>query len=197
VRGAGAAQVVPLAADLTKVDEVIRAFSEAERETGGLDIVHNNAGIMSGPPDFPDMPISKMVAAIQLNLIAMMVGTHLAVGYLRRRGARGVIVNTASTAAFGAMGPDPAYSASKIGIVNFTQACKGLNERFGIRVMAICPGIVDTPIVNHDAEWLKPALARIKMLHPDDVARAVCDVISNDTQAGEYVIVQHEDIAAG
>jgi len=192
IRGAGANAILK-AADLTQVGEVTRVFEEADDETGGLDIVHNNAGIMSGPPEFPDMPIPNMVAVIQLNLIAMMVGTHVAVGRMRRRGAAGVIVNTSSTAAFGAMAPDPAYSTSKIGIVNFTQACKTLKDRFNIRVMAVCPGIVDTAIVPREAAWLKPALDRIKMLQPDDIARAVCDIVADDSQSGEYVIVQNDE----
>ena len=88
VRAAGA-QAIAKTADLTKVDEVIRVFGEAERETGGLNIVHNNAGIMSGAEIFPDTIISKMVATIQLNLIAVMVGTRVAVEHMRARGAPG------------------------------------------------------------------------------------------------------------
>jgi NAD(P)-dependent dehydrogenase (short-subunit alcohol dehydrogenase family) len=141
------------------------------------------------------MDFRALIGTIQLNLIAMMAGTHLAVNQMRKRGAKGVIVNTSSTAAFGAMGPDPAYSTSKIGVVNFTQACKGLDERFGVRVMAVCPGIVDTAIVPREAEWLKPVLASIKMLQPEDIAKAVCDIILDDSKTGEYVIVQREQTA--
>lgn len=191
VRAAGAVAIVK-AADLTKLEEVKRVFAEADAETGGLDIVHNNAGKMSGPPDFPDMDAEALISTIDLNLSAMLAGTHIAVNQMRRRGTQGVIVNTASTAAFGAMGPDPAYSASKAAVVNFTQACKGLQERFGVRVMAVCPGIVDTAIVPREAEWLKPVLSQIKMMQPDDIAKAVCDIILDDSQAGEYVTVQQQ-----
>ena len=179
-------------ADLSRPEEVIRVFEEAHRETGGLDIIHNNAGIMAGPPDFPDTVVEKMIAVIQVNLIAMMVGTRIAVEQLRRRGAPGVIINTSSIAAFSTMPADPAYSASKHGILAFSQSCKPLHERFGIRVMAICPGIVDTAIVPQDAAWLAPALAAVKMLHPGDIARAVLDIIADETLAGDQITISNE-----
>ena len=191
IRAAGATPIAKVA-DLSKPEEVIRIFEEADRETGGLDIVHNNAGIMTGLPDFPDTVMEKMIAVIQINLIAMMVGTRIAIDHMRRRGAAGVIINTSSIAAFGPMPADPAYSASKHGILAFSQSCKPLHERFNIRVMAICPGIVDTAIVPKDAEWLAPALAAVKMLQPDDIARAVLDIIADDTLAGDQVTVSND-----
>ena len=194
VKAAGAEPIVKTA-DLSKPEAVIGLFEAAEAETGGLDIVHNNAGIMSGTPEFPDTVMEKMIAVIQINLLAMMVGTRIAVEQMRKRNAAGVIINTASVAAFAPMPADPAYSTSKAGIVNFTQSCKPLHEAFNIRVMAVCPGVVDTAIVPHDAEWLKPALAAVKFLQPRDIAEAVCGIIADETQSGEFVTVENE--AAG
>jgi NAD(P)-dependent dehydrogenase (short-subunit alcohol dehydrogenase family) len=195
VAAAGAAPIGKLA-DLSRPDEVVRVFDEADRQTGGLDIVHNNAGIMTGLPDFPDTAMDKMIAVIQINLIAMMVGTRVAVEQMRRRKAAGVIINTSSIAAFSTMPADPAYCASKHGILAFSQSCKPLHERFNIRVMAICPGIVDTAIVPKDAPWLAPALAAVKMLHPEDIARTVLDIITDDTLAGDQITISNEPAAA-
>jgi NAD(P)-dependent dehydrogenase (short-subunit alcohol dehydrogenase family) len=195
VAAGGAAPILKVA-DLSRPDEVIRVFEQAHLETGGLDIVHNNAGVMSGLPDFPDTDMERMIAVIQINLIAMMVGTRLAVEHMRRRGAPGVIINTSSIAAFSTMPADPAYSASKHGILAFSQSCKPLHERFNIRVMAICPGIVDTAIVPKDAAWLAPALAAVKMLHPDDIARRVLDIIADDSLAGDQITVSNEPAEA-
>jgi NAD(P)-dependent dehydrogenase (short-subunit alcohol dehydrogenase family) len=179
--------------DVSRPENVIRLFEEAEAETGGLDIVHNNAGIMAGSPDFPDTIMEKMIAVIQINLIAMMVGTRKAIEQMRARGAPGVIVNTASVAAFGPMPADPAYSTSKAGILNFTQSCQPLAEQFNIRVMAVCPGVTDTAIVPHDAAWLKPALAALKeMLKPSDIAAAVKTCIEDDALAGDHITVQNK-----
>ncbi|MDB5447163.1 MAG: Short-chain dehydrogenase [Phenylobacterium sp.] len=194
IRRAGATPFAKVA-DLSKPDEVIRLFEAADQETGGLDIVHNNAGVMTGQPDFPDTVMSKMIAVIQINLLAMMVGTRIAVEQMRRRKAPGVIINTSSIAAFSIMPADPAYSASKHGILAFSQSCKPLHERFGIRVMAICPGITDTAIVPKDAPWLQPALERVRILQPDDIAREVCRIVEDDTLSGDYVTVQNQEAA--
>ncbi|BCW90949.1 hypothetical protein sos41_41250 [Alphaproteobacteria bacterium SO-S41] len=185
-----------LRADLSKPDEVISIFERADSATGGLDFVHNNAGIMTGQPDFPDTVMSKMIAVIQINLIAMMVGTRIAIEQMRKRGKPGVIINTSSVAAFSTMPADPAYSASKHGILAFTRSCLPLAEKFNIRVMAICPGITDTAIVPYDAPWLKPALERVKVLSPDDIARVVADIIRDDSLAGDQVTIQNAPAAA-
>jgi 3-oxoacyl-[acyl-carrier protein] reductase len=191
ISAAGATPIIRVT-DLSEPDAVVELLDAADAETGGLDIVHNNAGIMTGEPNFPDTDLARMVAVIQVNLIAMMVGTRKAIELMRKRGAGGVIVNTASVAAFAPMPMDPAYSASKAGIVNFTQSCKPVHEAFGIRVMAVCPAMVDTAIVPRDAEWLQPALKAVKMLQPSDIAAAVQGIIEDDSAAGEYVVVENQ-----
>jgi 3-oxoacyl-[acyl-carrier protein] reductase len=190
---AAGAEPIMLTADLSRPEAVVGLLQKAESETGGLDIVLNNAGIMAGGREFPDTAVDDMVRVIQINLIAMMVGTHEAIRLMRGRGG-GVIVNTGSVAAFGPMPADPAYSASKAGIVNFTQSCKPLHESLGIRVMTVCPGIVDTAIVPRDAAWLQPALASLKALAPRDIAEVVVSIIEDDTQAGEFVTVENEPL---
>ena len=181
--------------DLSSPASVVSLLAEADAETGGLDIVHNNAGIMTGAPDFPDTALEKMVAVIQVNLIAMMVGTRQAVELMRSRNTGGVIINTASIAAFSPMPTDPAYAASKAGIVSFTESCQPLHDAFGIRVMAVCPAIVDTAIVPRQAEWLQPALKAVKMLRPEDIAARVKEVIEDDSLAGGYVRIENEPAA--
>jgi len=193
IEACGAKAIVKVC-DVSETDNVIQLFNAAEAETGGLDIVHNNAGIMTGEPDFPDTIMEKMIAVIQVNLLAMMVGTRQAIELMRTRSAAGVIVNTGSTAAFGPIMADPAYSTSKAGIVNFTQSCAPLKEAFNIRVMAVCPGMTDTAIVPHDAEWLQPALAATKLLQPEDIAAAVKKIIEDDSTTGDYVIVANDPI---
>jgi 3-oxoacyl-[acyl-carrier protein] reductase len=194
--GAAGAMAITKVTDLSRWQNVVTLFEEADAETGGLDIVHNNAGIMTGLPDFPDTVTAKMVAVIEINLIAMMVGTRIAVEQMRRRGAPGVIINNSSVAAFGTMPADPAYAASKHGILNFCQSCAPLAERFNIRVMAICPGITDTAIVPKDAPWLQPVLDLVKILHPEDIAREVCRIVEDDSLAGDQITVANEQVAA-
>jgi hypothetical protein len=57
--------------------------------------------------------------------------------------------------------------------------------------MAICPGVTDTAIVPHDAEWLKPALARVEFLTPDEIVAVMLEVIGDETLFGDYVRVDN------
>ena len=186
------ASVVTKAADLRSSDTVLSLYDEIFREAGVLDIVHNNAGIMAGQPFFPDQDVGRMIDVINLNLMAMMVGSKVAIDRMRAAGQPGVIINTASVAAFNPMPADPAYATSKVGILRFVESCKPLRESDNIRVMAVCPGIVDTAIVPHDAEWLQPALQAVNILKPADIANAVKGIIEDESLAGDQVTVQNE-----
>jgi NAD(P)-dependent dehydrogenase (short-subunit alcohol dehydrogenase family) len=158
---------------------------------GGLDVLVNNAGIMSGAVDFPGTSLEAMNRVIDVNLVAMMIGTRLGIELMHQRGNLGIVLNTASVAAFNPMPADPAYAASKAAIVNFTQSCAPIAASHGVRVMAICPGVTDTAIVPHDAEWLKPALARVEFLTPDEIVAVMLEVIGDETLFGDYVRVDN------
>lgn len=181
--------------DLSDSAAAIAMYARAEERSGGLDIIHNNAGIMGGPPDFPDDNIDRMIAATQINLIAMMIGTKMGVGFLRARSVPGVIINTASTAALGPLPKDPAYAASKRGILAYSESCKPLHAEFGIRVIPLCPAVTDTPIVAKDADWLQPILESIRLLRPEEVAEEVRRIIEDDSVSGEAVVVHNEPLA--
>lgn len=181
--------------DLSDSAAAIAMYESAEKRSGGLDIIHNNAGIMGGPPDFPDDNIGRMIAATQINLIAMMIGTKMGVDFMRARGVSGVIINTASTAALGPLPKDPAYAASKRGILAYSESCKPLHAEFGIRVVPLCPAVTDTPIVAKDAAWLQPILESIRLLTPEEIAREVRRIIEDDSLSGEAVVVNNEPLA--
>jgi NAD(P)-dependent dehydrogenase (short-subunit alcohol dehydrogenase family) len=181
--------------DVTDLAALKTLFADCDAELG-LDIVVNNAGIVSGPPSFPDTPVDRMAQVVAINLIGMMAGTRLSIEYMRGRKAPGAIINMCSVAAFGAMPTDPAYSASKAGLLNFTQACAPLKEAFGIRVNAVCPGMTDTDIVNatgggRPADWLAPVLDHIELLRPEVIADATIALIEDEAKAGDHVVLQN------
>ena len=72
-------------------------LDEAEKTFGGVDVLHNNAGIVCGEPHWPETDVATLLRQVTINLGAVVVGTRLAVDYLARRGG-GAIVNTASMA---------------------------------------------------------------------------------------------------
>lgn len=179
--------------DVATPDGVRALFAAAEQQFGGLDIVHNNAGIVSGStPPWPETPLERIALLTSVNLAGVEMGTRAALDAFAKRGG-GVVVNTASTAALGPMAMDPMYAASKAGVVLFTQSCKSLKDTHNVRVNAVLPGMVDTPIIQKTgdgqtpATWLRVNPAR--MLRPEQIAAAVLDFVRDDTLAGETRVV--------
>lgn len=186
--------------DVSRTEDLKALFEYASSLEGGIDIVHNNAGIVSGGADFVDQPLERVELLARINFVAVMLGTRLAIDALRGKG--GAIVNTASVAALGPMPTDPPYSATKAAVVNFTQSLAGLAESHGIRVNAVLPGMVDTPIINKTgdgeapAAWLAPVLPSLKMLRPEEIAAVVVDFVRDDTKSGEATVVANEAAAS-
>ena len=187
---------VAVHADVSLPDDIRRMFFEAESAYGGLDIVHNNAGLISGEPIWPEGSLEKIASVIAVNLGGVAMGTQQAIVELRKRGG-GVIVNTASVAALAPMAFDPVYSATKAGVVRIVESCVGFAAE-GIRVNAVLPGMVDTDMTmkhtgdgTQPAGWLAPIIAVTKLLHPHDVARAVLELIRDDTAVGQCRIISN------
>ncbi len=179
--------------------KALRAAFETAAAAGPLQIVCNNAGVMSGAPPFPDTPLESMLRTVAINFTGMIAGTHIGVEIMRRQGTPGAIVNTSSIAGIGAgLPPDPTYAATKAGILMFTRSCGALQQPFGIRVNAVLPGITDTNIMattgpdNTVADWLAPALTAMKILPTERIAATVLDLISDESKAGVDVVVENE-----
>jgi 3-oxoacyl-[acyl-carrier protein] reductase len=172
-------------------------FRRAEERFGRIDIVHNNAGLATSVPQWPDIPIERVAALADVNLKGVLLGTRLAIDAMRRSGG-GVIVNTASVAAHNPSYGEAIYGTTKAAVVFFTRACEGLKAAHNIRVNAVCPGITDTPLLNKTgdgsgpAEWLGPALARVVLIPPEAIAEAVLDLIRDDSKVAEIVTVQNQ-----
>jgi 15-hydroxyprostaglandin dehydrogenase (NAD) len=177
----GAAAAVQ--ADVTRETDARRMLAAAEERYGGVDIVCNNAGITTGTLDFTQATSDQWQRVIDVNLRAVILGTHLAVPLLRRRGG-GAIVHTASLAAFVGFPLDPVYAATKAGVVMFTHSLAALAAE-GIRVNCVCPGVVNTPMLRRTQGDEQPAwLGTVPLLEPEDIADGIVQLIADDTVAG-------------
>jgi NAD(P)-dependent dehydrogenase (short-subunit alcohol dehydrogenase family) len=188
--------VVPT--DVTQIDALERLYGQTVARFGGIDIVFNNAGIVSGPPPFPDTAPERIKKVIEIDLGSVAVSTHFAVRHMRERG--GVIVNTASTGGLNPYLPDAPYAAAKAGVIMFSRSCKDLHGMYNIRVNAVCPGVTETPILEKlgdgkRPDWLMPIMQHIELLRPEDIAAAVVKIVEDDALAGEYVVVANQQRA--
>jgi NAD(P)-dependent dehydrogenase (short-subunit alcohol dehydrogenase family) len=179
--------------DVTQADDLARMLDEAEGTFGGVDVLHNNAGIVCGEPLWPDTDPAKLMQQVTINLASVVVGTRLAVPFLQRRG-EGAVVNTASMASVLPLVDEPAYSATKAGVLMFTRTCAGMHGSHNIRVTAVLPGLVRTPLINksgdgtRQAAWVDMAEPFMKWQTPEQVADVVVDLAQNGT-GGEWRFV--------
>ena len=169
-------KVLALAADLMREDECRRIVTATEAHFGRLDILVNNAGVMllapvdgSNPADWRTM--------LELNVLAPMVSSQAALAGMRARG-RGHIVNIASTAGRIANPNVAGYSASKFGLVAFSESLRREVYTDRIRVTVIEPGVVETELreyIPHAAtkQAIDSWAASMRQLQPEDVANAV------------------------
>jgi len=177
----------------------VEAWLGGAQSEGGYDILFNNAGVVSGEPQFPAAGADKIDWMIRVNLTSVIVATELAAKAMQDRGG-GVIVNTISTVALGSGFSDVLYAATKSGLLMFNQSCAPLKARMNVRVAGVLPGLTDTPILHKTgadgkaADWMAPILSGWAKCRPEDIADAVIDLIEDDSLAGgDWVAVRNID----
>jgi NAD(P)-dependent dehydrogenase (short-subunit alcohol dehydrogenase family) len=186
--------------DVTDEAAVQNAVAEARRAFGGLHGVVNCAGI--GPPERVvgkngPHALGTFARVIQINLIGTFNVIRLAAAQMQHNepgpgSERGVIVSTASVAAFDGQIGQAAYSASKGGIVSMTLPIARELARFGIRVMAIAPGIFDTPLLAGLPEEARQSLGQQvpfppRLGQPGEFAALVRHIVENQMLNGEVI----------
>ncbi len=135
-----------IVADLTRDEDSRRIVRETAKAFGGLDFVWNHVG-HPGPAAFEGLDLKEWDNAVTLNLRTVLVTTEAALPEMRARGA-GALLYTASTSGISGSQFSPVYSAVKHGVVGLV---RGLAKRYAkekIRVNAICPGPIDTPMLR-------------------------------------------------
>ena len=150
----------------------IAALVERHRQRyGRLDVLVNNAGVGIGGP-IADHPTKSLDMQLAVNLRAVYLTTRDCLPMLKQAGAehrKALIANTASIAGKSGQGWLAAYSATKAGVVGFTQALHKEHAGDGIQATALCPGFVDTAMTD----WVKESVPPEQMIQPSDIAEAV------------------------
>lgn len=187
--------------NVTDEKSVSSAISEAQKSFGPARICINCAGIVHGRRMINQqgaMPLEEFRRVIDINLIGTYNVMRLAAAAMiplepvNASGERGVIINTASVAAYEGQIGQTAYSASKGGIVALTLPAARELAQFGIRVMTIAPGLVDTPMFAQISEEARAALAASvpfpkRLASPAEFAALALHVIENTMLNGEVI----------
>lgn len=186
--------------NVTDENDVQAALKAAVDAFGGLHVVINCAGIgvaervltKSGPSS-----LASFSKVIQVNLIGTYNVIRLASAIMAENqpdteGERGVIINTASIAAFDGQIGQAAYSASKGGIVSMTLPIARELARYGIRVMTIAPGIFDTPLLGALPESARISLGQQvpfpqRLGRPSEYAALAKHIVENTMLNGEVI----------
>ncbi|MFC4496816.1 3-oxoacyl-ACP reductase [Streptomyces ovatisporus] len=174
--------------DVTDAEQVEALFKAAYETYGSVDIAFNNAGI--SPPDDDSILTTGLDAwqrVQQVNLTSVYLCCKAALPYMREQG-RGSIINTASfVAVMGAATSQISYTASKGGVLAMSRELGVQFAREGIRVNAICPGPVNTPLLKElfakDPERAQRRLVHVppgRFAEPEEIAAAVAFLASDD-----------------
>lgn len=165
-------KALPVEADVTRESNIKTMIRTAVDKFTGLDILINNAGIgILGRVE--EMSTQDWDDMFEVNLRGLFICTREALPHLKRK-RESAVVNVASLAGKNAFVGGGGYAASKWGVLAFTK-CLMLEERdAGVRVLAICPGSVDTRFFDHPS---LPSPKNKNILHPQDVAQAVVDAL--------------------
>jgi NAD(P)-dependent dehydrogenase (short-subunit alcohol dehydrogenase family) len=185
--------------DVTDEDAVRALFDGVAERHGRVDIAFNNAGI--SPPDDDSILVTGLEAwerVIKVNTTSVFLCCKYAIPHMRRQG-KGSIINTASfVALMGAATSQIAYTASKGGVLALTRELGVQFAREGIRINALCPGPVATPLLIElfakDPERAARRLVHVPMgrfAQPEEIAAAVAFLASDDASfmtAAQFVV---------
>ena len=198
-------------ADVASNDQCQRVVSRTVEAFGGVDVLFNNVGIQ--PPDtylnVEQTPEETWDRIVGVNLKSHFLMSKHAIPEMRRRGA-GVIINNASVQGLQSQRGVPAYAASKGGVLSLTRQMSLDYAAENIRVLAICPGTIDTELVRAVAAQepgdIEETLAKYGSTHPigrigtgQDIANVVLFLASDKASfmTGEYVCVDGGYMALG
>jgi meso-butanediol dehydrogenase / (S,S)-butanediol dehydrogenase / diacetyl reductase len=195
-------------ADVAVVKEIERMVARVSEALGRLDVLVNNAGLIR-PTAFGQVTERDWDETFAVNARGLFFCMQTAAPVMIRQGA-GAIVNVSSIAGRGSASLSPPYAASKTAVLSLTQQAARALARHGIRVNAVCPGIVDTDFnwrlddligVRQQGlaagEFMKQRAASVplgRLAEPDDVARVIVFLASG---AGGYITGQAVTVDGG
>jgi NAD(P)-dependent dehydrogenase (short-subunit alcohol dehydrogenase family) len=189
--------------DITNTESVTQALAQASAAHGPARILMNIAGIGTAKrivgKDGAPAPLEDFVRVVNINLIGTYNISRLFAAACAKLeplantdGERGVMVNTASVAAFDGQVGQQAYSASKGGVVGMTLPMARDLAQYGIRVCSIAPGLFATPLMKTLPEEVQASLGASipfpkRLGKPEEFAQLACHIVTNEHLNGEVI----------
>jgi NAD(P)-dependent dehydrogenase (short-subunit alcohol dehydrogenase family) len=172
-------QAIGVLCDVTDEDQAAAAVDRAVAAFGRLDMAFNNAGIQAPPSDAADESAENFDRVNAVNLRGVWAAQKHELRQMRRQGS-GAIVNCSSLGGLVGLPERAAYHASKHGVIGLTKSAAVEYAPKGIRINAVCPGTIDTPMVSDMLESQADAMAEILKQQPigrlgraEEIAEAV------------------------
>jgi NAD(P)-dependent dehydrogenase (short-subunit alcohol dehydrogenase family) len=198
IRAAGA-PVLRMRADAGREEDVRALIDEAVGELGGLDAIYANAGVSGSARGLEDTSVEQFQEVLRINLL----GPFLAIKYgsvVMAKQGKGSIVCTASVAGIGANAGPIAYSASKAGVISLVKTSAHDLRGTGVRVNAICPGLIETGMTQPMFSYAKQRGSEHKIGQftpleragqPSEIAQAALFLASDESSYvhGQAIVV--------
>lgn len=191
-------QAYALSVDVAEPDSVAAMFKGAVEQQGNIDVIINNAGIDHFPSPMTDVDDAVFLKNVQVNLAGTWFCMKQALGHMLKNG-QGQIINVASVAGLRSAPLVSAYSASKHGVIGLTKSAAVEYARMNIRINAVCPSFVDTPMVRGvlsqlDERGQKQIVGANPMKRlgkPEEIATAIAWLCSDESSfmTGQSVVL--------
>jgi len=169
--------------DVTIEEDIKNMIHETVNKYGKLDVMYANAGVADDAPAH-ELSYEKWKKTIDINLSGVFLSDKYAIEQFLAQGTGGVIVNAGSIHSFVSLPNPTAYSSAKGGVKLLTQNLCTAYAKQGIRVNAVCPGYIDTPLLAEvdaqNKEYLASLHPQGRLGKPEEIAKAVLFLASDD-----------------
>lgn len=174
-------RAIAVTTDVTDESQVAALIDRAVSEYGGLDVMVNNAGIGGIQGDIDTAELSQWQQILNVNLTGVFLGLKHAVRAMKAGKRQGSIVNIASILGLVGFANAAAYSASKHGVMGLTKSAAIELGKVGIRVNAVAPGFIKTPMIAGMEDAVVPLHPIGRLGTPEEVAALICFLAADES----------------
>ena len=183
-------KIIPMAGDVAKEEDIKKVIADTMDKFGRIDLLANAAGIGTIGDNMEDIPIAQAKALFDINFWGTYIFVHEVLPIMKAQKA-GAIVNIASIDGMMGYDGEADYAASKAGVISLAKCVATENGRTGVRINAIAPGWIDTPMLqvaidSYNAAGIPTTKETLKNGsmdrpgYPEEIAEGACFLLSDE-----------------